>query len=233
MSIKRSSWLLPATLFLSWAIVGGLPQVQAADAASKKGSGESKSCPVAWSSLKEKLGQAVGSTPGGSNNQMWAVVVNRDNIVCAVAFSGQDRHDQWLYSRQIAAAKASTANGLSLDGEPLSTAQLYPPTQPGGSLFSLWFGNPLDPGPAYKGPASKWGTSSDPMVGQRVHGTITFGGGLALAQGGNAIVGGIGISGDSSCRDDAVARKLRDLLGLKPAQDDSIGFGGPGQHPDC
>ena len=41
----------------------------------------------------------------------------------AVAFSGPSRDSQWLLSRQIAAAKAFTANGWTqLDSAPLSTA---------------------------------------------------------------------------------------------------------------
>ena len=40
---------------------------------------------------------------GGLGNQMWAVVVNRDGIVCAVTFSGPDRGAQWPGSRMIAA----------------------------------------------------------------------------------------------------------------------------------
>src|SRR4051812_7849835 len=46
---------------------------------------------------------------GGLGNQSWAVVVNRDGIVCAVVFSGPTRGDQWPGSRVIAAEKASTA----------------------------------------------------------------------------------------------------------------------------
>src|SRR3954451_552812 len=59
---------------------------------------------------------------GGLGNQSWAVVVNRDGIVCAVVFSGPTRGDQWPGSRVIAAEKASTANALSLPNFALSTA---------------------------------------------------------------------------------------------------------------
>lgn len=74
---------------------------------------------------------------GGLGNQMWAVVVNRDGIVCAVTFSGPDRGAQWPGSRMIAAEKANTANALSGPNFALSTANLYAGSQPGGSLFGL------------------------------------------------------------------------------------------------
>jgi hypothetical protein len=49
----------------------------------------------------------------GLGNQEWAVIVNRDGVVCAVTFSGTARGDQWPGSRIIAGEKASTANALS------------------------------------------------------------------------------------------------------------------------
>ena len=55
---------------------------------------------------------------------MWATVVDRDGVVCAVAFTGDDRGDQWPGSRVISAQKANTANAFSLPGLALSTANL-------------------------------------------------------------------------------------------------------------
>jgi hypothetical protein len=78
------------------------------------------------------------------------------------------RGSQWLLSRQIAAAKAFTANGLSLDGAPLSTAQLYPwvqPGAPGNPLFGLAGGNPVSPEEAHSGPYSQFGTRLTPASG--------------------------------------------------------------------
>ena len=46
---------------------------------------------------------------------MWATVVNRDGVVCAVVFSGTNRGAQWPGSRVISAQKANTANAFSLD----------------------------------------------------------------------------------------------------------------------
>ncbi len=84
--------------------------------------------------LAAALATARGAANGGFNLDMWATVVNRDGIVCAVAFTGNDRGDQWPGSRVISAQKANTANAFSLPGLALSTANLYSAVQPGGSL---------------------------------------------------------------------------------------------------
>ena len=188
------------------------------------------------SQLQAALAEATNAEGTGLNMNMWGTVVNRDGVVCAVAFSGSGVDSQWLLSRQIAAAKAFTANGLSLDGAPLSTAQLYPWVQPGAPanpLFGLANGNPVDPEAAYQGQGSQFGTHNDPMVGRRVGGTITFGGGLGLYDGTNAI-GGLGLSGDTACADHSTAWRLRDLLGMKPtAGDDRITLDNATGHPHC
>jgi hypothetical protein len=66
-----------------------------------------------------KQGQQANT---GLGNQEWAVVVNRNGIVCAVTFSGPDRSVEWPGSRAIAAEKANTANALSGPNFALSTA---------------------------------------------------------------------------------------------------------------
>lgn len=81
------------------------------------------------SQLKAALVQAVADETSGLNLQMWGTIVDRDVIVCAVAFSGANRGAQWPGSRVIAAQKANTANAFSLDGLALSTANLYGPVQ--------------------------------------------------------------------------------------------------------
>ncbi len=193
-------------------------------------------CPVSHQSLSAQLSVADTNDTTGLNNHYWAVVVNRAGVVCAVAFSGPDVDSQWLLSRQIAAAKAFTANGLSLDSAPLSTAQLYPWVQPGAPanpLFGLAAGNPVSPEDAYKGSFHQFGTANDPMVGKRVGGTITFGGGLGLYNGTQAI-GGLGLSGDTACADHSTAWRLRNLLGMKPAAgDDRITLDNLTGHPHC
>jgi uncharacterized protein GlcG (DUF336 family) len=198
--------------------------------------GESLGCPVEHAALRSALATADTADTTGLNNHYWAVVVNRDGRVCAVAFSGESRDAQWLLSRQIAAAKAFTANGLSLDSAPLSTAQLYPWVQPGAPanpLFGLAAGNPVSPENAYDGPYQQFGTRNDPMVGKRVGGTITFGGGLALYSGVSAI-GGLGLSGDTACADHSTAWRVRALLDLAPAAgNDRITLDNASGHPHC
>ena len=112
------SWLLASTVI---AALG----VSAAAQAQEAGSEERGGCPVTHQALTRALRAAVAEV--GSNN-MWASVVNRDGVVCAVTFSGRNRGDQFPVSRAISVAKAFTANGVSLPGAPLSTAQLYPLT---------------------------------------------------------------------------------------------------------
>src|SRR5687768_8484906 len=132
--------------------------------------------------LKAALDKATAEEKSGLNNHMWAAVVDRDGVVCAVAFSGSDRAAQWPGSRVISAQKASTANAFGLDmssntagsgqaaGLALSTANLYAAVQPGASLFGLPFSNPVNTDAAYAGPYASYGTAKDPMVGNRVGG---------------------------------------------------------------
>ncbi len=51
------------------------------------------------------------------------------------------------------------------------------------------------------------------MVGQRIGGINVFGGGLAVYKGGIR-VGGLGVSGDTSCTDHLIAWRTRNALGL-------------------
>ena len=192
--------------------------------------------------LTDALDAAVAENNGGLANDMWASIVNRDGIVCAVTFSGGDRGDQWPGSRVISAQKANTANAFSLpvgaggiDGLALSTANLWTPVQPGGStfingttpppgppsrpfpggsLFGLQFSNPVNIDGAYAGPAEEFGQEEDPMVDGRIGGVNVFGGGLALYDAGGDLLGAVGVSGDTSCTDHNVAWRVRDALGL-------------------
>lgn len=166
---------------------------------------------------------AQGNT--GLGNQEWAAVVNRDGIVCAIVFSGSERGDQWPGSRVIAAEKASTANALSSTNYALSTANLFAGAQPGQSLYSLATSAPPNPAAVF-GPAPSFGTQNDPMVGKAIGGVIVFGGGLPLYSGGK-IVGGLGLSGDTSCADHVIAWKLRHQLQL-----DSVPMGPSPDHND-
>src|SRR5262245_16604572 len=97
-----------------------------------------------YSDLKEALTAARLQPNGGFNLDMWGTVVNRDGLVCAVAFTGNDRGAQWPGSRVISAQKANTANAFSLPGLALSTANLFSAVSPGGSLFGLQLSNPVN-----------------------------------------------------------------------------------------
>lgn len=182
-----------------------------------------------WQQFKQALANARKDANGGFNLDMWGTVVATDGTVCAVAHTGAKVGDQWLGSRVISAQKANTANAFSLPGLALSTANLYSPTQPGGSLFGLQFSNPVDTQVAYVGSAADFGTAKDPLVGARIGGVNVFGGGLALYDAKGTRVGALGVSGDSSCADHNIAWKTRHALALdyvpaavSPAKDDNI-----------
>lgn len=164
--------------------------------------------------LKAALTAARQASNGGFNLNMWGTVVNRDGVVCAVAFTGGGRGAQWPGSRVISAQKAYTANAFSLPGLALATANLYAAVQPGGSLYGLQHSNPVDTADAYRGPAANFGVANDPMVGRRVGGVNVFGGGLALYNANKQLIGAIGVSGDSSCADHAIAWRTRSTLQL-------------------
>jgi uncharacterized protein GlcG (DUF336 family) len=167
-----------------------------------------------YAQLRAALIQATSDEASGLNNQMWGTIVDRDGVVCAVAFSGVDRGAQWPGSRVISAQKANTANAFSLPGLALSTANLYSAVQPGGSLFGLQESNPVRTDVAYGGNAGNYGRPNDPMVGQRIGGVNVFGGGLALYTDAGVLLGGLGVSGDSSCADHNIAWRTRHTLDL-------------------
>lgn len=156
-------------------------------------------------------------------NRMWAAVVDRAGRLCAVTKVG----DAWPGSRAIAIAKAGTANDFSNDALALSTANLYAPTQPGGSLYGLNNSNPFNADFLEQGAGH----------GEVVGGIITFGGGVALYQNGK-VIGGLGVSGDSSCADHAIAYRMRALAGLDripsgvaPGNTDNIIYAPAGSAP--
>jgi uncharacterized protein GlcG (DUF336 family) len=163
---------------------------------------------------------------GGMGNQEWATLVNRDGVVCAVVFSGSTRSDEWPGSRVISAEKASTANGLSGRDYALSTANVYAASQPGQSLYSLTTSAPPNPNAVFGNPTS-FGTPNDPMVGKAIGGIIVFAGGLPLYQNDGKIVGGLGLSGDTSCTDHVIAWQVRHELHL-----DAVPMGPSPDHND-
>jgi len=150
-------------------------------------------------------GEAGGLFSGA---RMWASVVNRDGEVCDTVTNTADPTQVWPGSQSIAESKAYTANAFSLDALALSTALLYTLTQPGHSLWSLGQANPFDPD---RLAAPSGGGKKKQIAG----GMIFFGGGVPLYDNGS-IIGGLGVSGDTSCTDHEIAKRVRDLAGLNP-----------------
>jgi uncharacterized protein GlcG (DUF336 family) len=138
-------------------------------------------------------------------NRMWSAIVDRQGVLCSIISTADfaPKLDVWPGSRAIAIAKANTANSFSNNGLALSTANLYGPTQPGGSLYGLNNSNPFNPSDL---------DSAKKMPGEVPGGIITFGGGVALYVKGQ-VVGALGVSGDSSCADHAIAFRMRKLAG--------------------
>lgn len=181
---------------------------------------------------------------GGFGLEMWVTAVDERGVVCQVVNTARAKDTEktigvnignksWLGSRVISAQKANTANSFSLDGFAISTANLYGLVQEGGSLYGLQHSNPVDTATAYKGTTlkggtAKFGTVKDPLTGKAPGGVNVFGGGLALYKTG-AKVGAIGVSGDTSCTDHAVAWRIRTALGLNKVPG---GFNTLGDHPD-
>lgn len=228
---------------LACSVAGVKAQGHSDDPHGNSGSNGCASLPD-YNALKTALDSAVATETSGLNNQMWGTIVDRDGIVCAVAFSGVNRGAQWPGSRVISAQKANTGNAFSLDassnsggsGQPkglaLSTANLYSAVQPGGSLYGLQASNPVSTGVAYKGPSSNYGMANDPMVGEKIGGVNVFGGGFALyATTAENVVGGLGVSGDTSCADHNIGWRVRHSLGLDHLAN-TAGVSGDATRPD-
>lgn len=157
--------------------------------------------------------KSVPTTDAGGlfqGTRMWGAVVNRDGRICAYATNQSNNNQVWPGSQAIAKAKAYTANAFSLDSLPLSTARLYTFTQPGHSLWSLAGANPFNP--ELLAPTSGFGGG----LGQIAGGMIFFGGGLPLYNSSGHIIGGLGVSGDTSCTDHEIAKRVRNVAGLNP-----------------
>ncbi len=73
-----------------------------------------------------------------------------------------------------------------------------------------------------------YGQPNDPMVGHKIAAINVFGGGLALYDKNGALVGGIGVSGDTSCTDHLVWKTCHTLNfddvpnGVSPTHDDNM-----------
>lgn len=219
MKSKRSRWVALASCVAGAGIVivvGGLPTARALAAG------------LAGLPTTNQLKSALVASPGAGGEagglfhgtKMWAAVVNREGEFITAVTSTNDPTQVWPGSQAIAKAKANTANAFSVDSLPLSTARLYTFTQPGHSLASLGQSNPFDP--------DSVASPLDPLHGANKvkGGMIFFGGGVPLYKNGK-IIGGLGISGDTSCCDHEIAKRVRNLLGLNPpggATVDDISF---------
>lgn len=200
---------------------------------------------ISYAQLQSAANNALASaSTGGLGLNMWATFVDETGKVCAVVNTGVKGalagNSQWLGSRVISAQKANTGNAFSLDGLAISSGALFAAVQPGGSLYGLQESNPVNADEAYKGNPGNYGKLKDPLVGERVGGINVFGGGLPLYKNGVKI-GGIGVSGDTSCTDHAFVWKMRSLLGAEPAtsvlQVEKLKLTGTfaalGDHPAC
>jgi uncharacterized protein GlcG (DUF336 family) len=204
-----------------------------------------KGCPVTYEQLHSALAAAQSETNGQFQLDMWASAVTKDGRVCAVAKTGTDLTDQWLASRVISAQKAYTAASLSnnkgssgsaaTQSVGFTSAGLYTASSPGGSLYGLQHSNPVDTKWAYAGDSKKFGTASDPMIGRYVGGLNVFGGGLPLFDANGQVIGGLGVSGNTSCADHNIAWRIRGSLaasGIAQGADFEFGINYPA-YPVC
>jgi len=206
-------------------------------------------CPVTNAQLNAALSDARKEDNGQFSLDMWATVVNNKGIVCAVSKTGEKISDQWLASRVISAQKAYSSASLSNNkgsagsagtiSVGFTSAGLYTATQPGGSLFGLQHSNPVDTKWAYHGNSKRFGTAQDPMVGRYVGGINVFGGGLPLFDADGQVVGGLGVSGNTSCADHNIAWRIRGdfaTQGIAQGADFEFGIGyeaGDAGYPLC
>ena len=190
------------------------------------------------SQLRAAMLASASPTAGGlfGGARMWGAVVNRNGEICGFATTTADPTQVWPGSQAIAKAKAYTANAFSLDALALSTANLYTFTQPGHSLWSLGQSNLWNP-EFTASPGGQGGQGGNQQIGG---GLIFFGGGVALYKNGK-VIGGLGISGDTSCTDHEIAKRTRNNLGLNPTGGptaDDIVYSPPDApspfaHPQC
>ena len=165
--------------------------------------------------LKAALIAARAAESSGLNANQWATIVDRDGVVCAIAFAGSERTSQAGFARISSAMRANTANMFNYPGgAALSTSNLYSVTQPGGFVAGLPTSYPVNRKAAFDGNPFWFGTPYDAMIGQRIGGFVAFGGGVGLFGTGAVVLGGLGVAGDHSCTDHDIAWRVRNLLGL-------------------
>src|SRR5262249_1016952 len=117
--MKRKNVLVPILVTIMWLVVGAasadaqVPDNEHMKAPDNEHMSGCSALP-SWSELKAALTAAVAQNNGFLKNNMWGTIVDRDGVVCAVAFTGEDRTKQWPASRLLSAQKANTANLFSL-----------------------------------------------------------------------------------------------------------------------
>jgi len=204
---------------------------------------DDKDCPVTYDQLTTALSNAVAAGNGQFPLDMWATVVNKNGRVCQVTKTGAELNHQWLASRAISAQKAYTSVSLSNNSNSLvgtsvsfTSAGLYLASVPGGPLYGLQHSNPVDTESAYDGKSKKFGTKKDPMRGRYVGGLNVFGGGLALFDAAGKVIGGVGVSGNTSCADHNIAWRVRGefaALGIAQGALFEFGIDYEGGYPNC
>lgn len=210
--MRTSVWMLAGTAFLA---------VTAAQAETNGCAGLPDS-----TQLKKALIAAKAAENSGLNAQQWATIVDRNGVVCAVAFTGYDATTQMGISRISSAMRANAANAFAFDsssssngagfpgGLALSTANLYSSTQPGGFVGELPNNYPVNQSAVFSKKVDLFGTAADPMIGQSIGGFTAMGGGVGLFGAGQVARGGLGVAGDHSCTDHDIAWRTRNLLNL-------------------
>ena len=171
--MKRTAWIPVAVAMVI--VACGDRDRNAADASTENASTTAAQCgelPDA-ALLKRYLAAAPDSGEAGGlfhGRAEWAAIVNRNGEICEVIAPNDSAGGRWPGSRNIARAKAFTANGLSTDTLAFSTARLYTLTQPGHSLWGLAQPQTFSP--------DCLGQGSPRICG----GAIAFGGGLRFTR---------------------------------------------------
>ena len=199
--------------------------------------------------LQAALAAAVDDANAGLGNQMWATVVNRNGKVCAIAFTGDNAGDQWPGSRVISVKKRTlpTLSACRRGRLRRRLVQRQPVRhrlggrQPPGSAVQQ-SGRPPRCLQGFGGAVRAGQRPTDQQAyrwGQRVRGRS----GPRYDE--TTIVGGLGVSGDTSCTDHIVAWRVRDALeldnvpgGVSDTGDDNLIIRDPlapnaFEHPNC
>jgi hypothetical protein len=188
-----------------------------------------------YAALKTALDSATATETSGLNNKMGDHRRSRRDRLCGgllrrkprspVAWQPGDSRAESEYGQFLQPGRLFEQRRLrsaervgAVYGEPLFGRSAW------GSLFGLQESNPVSTEAAYQGPSSNHGTASDPLLGQKIGGVKVFGGGLALytaaaaptasATAAEQVVGGVGVSGDTSCADHNIRWRVRHNLGL-------------------